>query len=167
MTVPHYAHALYLIATSRRLAAHGLGAPSIDPKATAQALERELAGGDPAPSWTLPPLPKVVMPDLSAAFGGSSYAPPVRALPPVSPREERPDVIVCECGAAVSWAVYLDHHGCRPRDPDPTEDTTEPVECECGAVVLGAGWMTFHRKGVSHRNRMSRKRAVAALWRAA
>lgn len=76
-------------------------------------------------------------------------------------------MVVCECGQAVSWAVYLDHHGSRPRDPDPTEDTTDEVECECGAFVLGAGWLPYHRHGQNHRDRMSRKRAVAALWRAA
>lgn len=75
-----------------------------------------------------------------------------------------PDVIVCECGAAVSWAVYLDHHGCKAREPDPTEDTTEEVECECGAFVLGAGWLKYHRGGRCHKDRMARKAAIARAF---
>lgn len=66
-----------------------------------------------------PPLPAVTMPDFSAAFGGpgqrpevmpDSHAPPTRAGPPYV-RDEPEDIVVCECGAAVSWAVYMDHHG--------------------------------------------------------
>lgn len=81
-------------------------------------------------------------------------------------RDPKPDVVACECGAWVSWAVYLDHHGSRPRDPDPTEDTNDPAECECGEIVLGAGWLPFHRNGRCHRRRMMCKARIAAAWRA-
>lgn len=96
-------------------------------------------------------------------------APPLeRGLKPLilrtPTRDPKPDVIPCECGAMVSWAVYLDHHGSRPRDPDPIEDTTDPVECECGQVVLGAGWLPFHRGGWGHRDRMARKAAIARAF---
>lgn len=165
-------HALYIIATGRRLRTQGLDEPSIDPKATAAELERELAGGKPAPSWTPPPLPDVVMPDLSSAFGApakrpevmpGSYASPARTGPPYV-RDEPEDIVICECGAAVSWAVYMDHHGTRPRDPDPPEGSG-CVECECGEIVLDPGWLPYHRNGRNHRNRMSRKRAIAEIWR--
>lgn len=96
-------------------------------------------------------------------------APPLeRGLKPLilrtPTRDAKPDVIVCECGAAVSWAVYLDHHGCKAREPDPTEDTTEEVECECGQIVLGAGWLPFHRGGRCHKDRMARKAAIARAF---
>lgn len=79
-------------------------------------------------------------------------------------RDPKPDVIPCECGAMVSWAVYVDHHGSRVREPDPTEDTTDPVECECGQIVLGAGWLPFHRGGRCHKDRMARKAAIARAF---
>ncbi len=66
------AHALYLEALSRRMFRRGVDCPSIDPQATVAELERELAGGEPAPSWTPPPLPDIAPPDLSMAFGGPS-----------------------------------------------------------------------------------------------
>lgn len=66
--------ALYLIASARRMSRQGVGCPSIDPRATDEELKRELEGGEPAPSWTPPPLPDLPLPDLSTAFGGAPSA---------------------------------------------------------------------------------------------
>ena len=75
MSKPGRSHALYLSAVARRMSRDGVDCPSIDPKATDAELERELAGGDPAPSWTPPPRSTIEIPDLSAAFGGFSASP--------------------------------------------------------------------------------------------
>lgn len=85
MSAPTYSHALYVLTSARRMNRLGVGCASIDPKATDAELEREYDGGALAPSWTPPPLPDVVMPDLSAAFGGPSASPGAPDDDPASP----------------------------------------------------------------------------------
>lgn len=75
MSKPGRSHALYLSAVARRMSRLGVDCPSIDPKATDAELERELNGGEPAPSWTPPPRSTIEIPDLSMAFGGPSASP--------------------------------------------------------------------------------------------